>query len=274
MSDSFAEKTFLFKSCGRSKSRELPKNKKNTMKNYLILILFILPFYGMAQQTEGKIIYEQKMNMHRNLQDESMKEYIPEFSISKVQLSFKGQEALFTGVAEEEEVDGDDGEGRNMQIRIQRPTNEIYSNFASGESVELRDFFGKKYLIEKSITARAWKITGESKSILGHPCQKATFYDEETKRNIDAWFAPSIPCPAGPANYGKLPGMILEVNINDGEMMLLAIETDFSALAKPIEAPQKGKKIEEAEYNKMMDERIREMGGTPGGGPTIKVIRG
>lgn len=243
------------------------------MKKYLSLIVFLLPLYCLAQHTEGKIVYEQKMNMHRNLQDESMKEYIPEFSTSKAQLFFKGQESLFTGVEEEVE-DSDDGEGQVMQIRIQRPTNEVYSNFATGESVEIRDFFGKKFLIEKPITNKAWKITGESKSIQGHPCQKAIFEDTENKRSIVAWFAPSIPCPSGPATFSKLPGMILEVDINEGESILIAIETDFSAIDNPIEAPQKGKKITEEEYDKMMEERIREMGGTPGGGPTIKIIRG
>ena len=245
------------------------------MKKNLLLLVFILPLYCLAQQTEGIIIFEQKINMHRNLEDEAMKAYIPEYSTSKAQLLFKGQESLFTDVEEEEEDIENEEDGQRMVINIKRPVNEIYSNFASGESVELRDFFGKKYLIEKPITSRAWKITGESKSILDYPCQKATFDEPETERHIEAWFAASIPCPSGPATYNKLPGMILEININDGELILSATETNFSALETAIEAPTKGKKIEEEKFNEMRDERIREMGGTPGrSGATIKVIRG
>lgn len=245
------------------------------MKKHLILLALLLPLYSLAQHTEGRIIFEQKTNMHRSLEDEAMKQYIPEYSTSKAQLYFKGQESLFTGLEEkEEEPESNEEDGRSMQIRIQRPVNEVYCNFASGKSVELRDFFGKKYLIEKQVEERAWKITGESKSILGHPCQRAVYEDAENERTIEAWFAPSIPCPAGPATYGKLPGMILEVNINDGQTILTAVETDFSALENPIEAPTEGKKIKEEKYDQMMEERMREMGGTPGGGATIKIIRG
>lgn len=61
-----------------------------------------------------------------------------------------------------------------------------------------------------------WKITNETKSILGYQCRKAiTFYNGEKIKNkepIVAWFTDQIPASYGPYRYHGLPGFILELN--------------------------------------------------------------
>ena len=62
-----------------------------------------------------------------------------------------------------------------------------------------------------------WTITNETKDINGYTCYKATSmrYGDggvmEPKYAITAWFTPKIPVPYGPNGYGKLPGLILEL---------------------------------------------------------------
>ena len=62
-----------------------------------------------------------------------------------------------------------------------------------------------------------WVITNETKDISGYKCYKATTFRYsdsgvmDEKYAITAWFTPKIPVPYGPNGYGKLPGLILEL---------------------------------------------------------------
>jgi len=69
-----------------------------------------------------------------------------------------------------------------------------------------------------------------------------------------------------------LPGLVLEVNINNGDQVITATsinkETNLSAIKKPSE----GKKVTEAEYNKIVADKLKEMGiDNPHGGATIMI---
>ena len=59
-----------------------------------------------AQVQDGKIVYERKANLHKRLaaEQESMKNMIPEFDVSKVELSFSGNESMFRRIQEEEDI--------------------------------------------------------------------------------------------------------------------------------------------------------------------------
>lgn len=246
------------------------------MKYYVILfwLSIVLTATLNAQKTEGVIQFEEKINMHRNLPPDAgdMKAMIPEFRTSKSELLFTAGESLYRNLEEEEE-DDEMGNGQVM-IRMQRPEATFYRNYTSGRKTDQREFMGKMYLIEDAIPQTPWKMSGESREILGYNCMKAV-WDDTTggrQRNIVAWFAPDIPVPAGPVTYGQLPGMILAVDINNGEMLLTAQKIELKSLKKgAIEVPSKGEKTTQADFQKMMDARMREMGGGPGRG--IRVIR-
>ena len=62
---------------------------------------------------------------------------------------------------------------------------------------------------------------------------------------------------------------ILEIDINNGEIVMSAQKVDLKKLKKgEIEAPKKGEKITGAEFQKLMAERMRENGGRP-----MRIIR-
>lgn len=87
---------------------------------------------------------------------------------------------------------------------------------------------------------------------------------------ITVWYTPEIPVSQGPGNYWGLPGLILEAN--DGRTALLCTKIVLNAAEKVvIKAPEKGKKITQAEYDKLRVEKAKEMserfrGGNRGGG--------
>jgi len=64
-----------------------------------------------------------------------------------------------------------------------------------------------------------WKITNESKKILGFKCYKATaaITDKNSEYgkmvSLEAWFAPELNYRGGPTAYATLPGTILELNM-------------------------------------------------------------
>lgn len=239
------------------------------MKQLLFALFTLAGFAAYGQQTEGVVLFDEKVNMHRNLPPDAadVRAMIPEWRTSHAELLFSAKESLFHNLPDEEE--DEPGGGGPMVIRMQRPEAIFYRNFEAGRKTDAREFFGKNYLIDDTLAAPGWKITGQTKSILGYSCMEATMQDTVRKRQITAWFADAIPVSAGPAGFGLLPGMILELDINSGEMQFVATKVNFRKLKKnEVTAPKKGEKISEADFQKMVAERMRENGGRP-----MRIIR-
>jgi GLPGLI family protein len=232
------------------------------MKKHLVFTLFSMLFLTIsAQNTEGVLLFEEKVNLHRRMQQNpEMKAMVPEFRSSKNELYFKGDECLYKPVEEDE--DEQEMGGGGMRMRFGRPNAEIYRNFATEKRIEQRDAMGKKYLIEDTLKIVAWKLTTETKKILNYDCVKATYEDTTRKQKIVAWFTEGIALTAGPANFGSLPGMILGLDVNSGEIQYTALKIDFKTIkAEDIKAPTKGEKITEPEFRKKMAEMFQRNGG-------------
>ena len=64
-----------------------------------------------------------------------------------------------------------------------------------------------------------WTLTQETKMIGGYLCYKATspyfnfesWFEDEPKKNVIAWYTTKIPVSIGPNGYHGLPGLILEL---------------------------------------------------------------
>ncbi|HNE28873.1 MAG TPA: GLPGLI family protein [Saprospiraceae bacterium] len=239
------------------------------MKQILLALLALLAGDAIAQQTEGDIQFDEKMNMHRNLPPDAadVRAMMPEWRVSKAELLFLASESLFHNPPDEDE--DEPAEGGPMVIKMQRPEAIFYRNYSSGRKVDSREFFGKVYLIDDSLATPGWKITGQTKTILGYNCLEATTQDTVRKRQITAWFTDAIALSSGPAGFGQLPGMILELDINNGELIFTATKVNFRKLKKnELAAPKKGEKISDADFQKMVAERMRENGGRP-----MRIIR-
>lgn len=242
------------------------KKKSNNMKQVFVLLALAITYMGMDQLKEGVILYEQKVNMHRraiNVNGQDMRAMIPEFQVNKTQLLFNSNESFYKSY-EDEEADETELSSGGATVRFRRPQSEIYKNFQIGQKVELREFMGKKYLIKGEMTQTPWKITSETADLNGYACVKAIMTDSlrGEARNIAAWFTPDIPVAAGPDNFGALPGMILKVDINDGEVVYTALKIEGRPLKKgELTAPSKGKEIAEDDFRKMVEEQMKQMGG-------------
>ncbi len=86
----------------------------------------------------------------------------------------------------------------------------------------------------------------------------ASLDDTLRKQKNVVWFALDMTVSAGPECFTGLPGIILEVNINDGALIITADKIDLKPLTTRLDVPAKikGKKIDMAEYNKLIENQV------------------
>jgi GLPGLI family protein len=119
---------------------------------------------------------------------------------------------------------------------------------------------GKSYLIEGEMQPTAWKIQNDLKEVAGHICMKAVTEDTLKNQKIVAWFAQDIPIQAGPDRFNGLPGMILEIDINEGAMSITANKITFKKLTTELDLPKKikSKKMNNETYLNLLKQFILE----------------
>ncbi|HMK04385.1 MAG TPA: GLPGLI family protein [Ferruginibacter sp.] len=234
------------------------------MKKVLAILAAIISLQATeAQVKEGRITYEQKVDVHRRIPEDNqqMRSMIPQFRTGKFELLFADNQSLYKAI--EEEPDMTEQNNGGMVIRMGGAAeNEYYKNFSTQKAVDKRELMQDIYLVEDSIPTSAWKLEeGETKTILGYTCKKAT---GKSERGVDvvAWYAEELPVAAGPEQFNSLPGMILGIDANKGEIVFTAISLDKKVDAKSIKAPTRGKKITHAEYLAKQAEFLRN---NPGG---------
>ena len=99
-------------------------------------------------------------------------------------------------------------------------------------------------------------------------------YDDE--RKVEVWFTPEIPVSSGPGEYGQLPGMILEIDLNEGDRTITATAVEAGDVAKDVlKEPKKGKEVTSEEYREIVREKMKEMRAERGaqGGGHMMIIR-
>jgi len=262
------------------------------MKRLLIASAMLIAIPSLAQVKEGKILYERTIQMQIRINDDNpaMQNMIPKERKDKFELFFTEGKSLWQPVEDDGQSDETafgDGGGMRMFIRMPGSNDIIFHNVTDSKKVEQRELAEKNYIITDSIRKLNWKVAGETKTILGHNCMKATSQrmqesfrmtmdNGEAKRekvmdtlNIVAWFTNEIPGSFGPELYqGQLPGTILEIDVNNGRTSFKAIEISPKVDVAKIKEPSKGKKATPEEFAKEREKMMQEMmqnGGGPGG---------
>ena len=244
--------------------------------------LWLAASYVNAQQKEGKVTYERTVQVQMRMQgmNDEMERMIPRTRTDKFELNFANNQSLWKQAEQEDDnnsFSSGDG-GMHIQMVVAGSNDVLFNNFETAKRVEQREFFDKKFVIEDSIRPLKWKMAGETKSILGHNCMKATAVSvsQRTMMNMDngkmerkevsdtsniiAWFATDIPVSAGPAEYqGQLPGLILEMDVANGRQTFKAIDISAKADVASIKEPQAKKKYTPEEFRKERDKMMEEM---------------
>jgi GLPGLI family protein len=225
-------------------------------------------------QTTGVINYEVKINLHRNIpkEREAQKAMIPEFRTMKQQLFFNESESLYKPVIEDEE-ENFTASGGGVRMMFRMPGTELYLDQNTGKTISKQELMGKNYLIEDSVKMSPWKFDTQTKMIANYECNMAYYTQTDTIKigdrepiirtsEITAWYTNKIRPFLGPERFNTLPGAVLAVDINNGERLILAKTIELRALKKnELKAPATGTKITQAEFRKLMEEQMKQMGG-------------
>jgi GLPGLI family protein len=232
------------------------KNKE--MKNKLLYILSLLPVVLYAQQSaqiEYKINFldseylkktaQSKNEFLENLIIES-KEFLKETTFL---LTINGNQSTFKV---NQQIATKNTSLSKFAYALVNGDGLYYTNMADNEILHQMEAYGSRIILKTSYDDYNWTLTGESKKIDKYLCYKAILSQENKK--ITAWFSPDIPFRFGPAGYGNLPGLILELSFeNDlSSIVYFASHLDFDKnKIQTIEKPNGGKVIGKLEYDKM-----------------------
>lgn len=249
--------------------------KQFVMSKFIYLILFTLPIALLGQNTSGYVTFDEKINLHKRIKTDNpeIKAMLPEFKTDKKVLYFSPDACLYKNVSKE---DGDlsikKSEGdHEVKMVFRAPENILFRDLKEGKTIEKKEFMTRDFLINGELPKKTWKITGKQENIAGFLCMEAVL--DDTVKTV-AWFTPQIPVSAGPAIYGDLPGLILKVSQKDDEVVFEATKVEFQEIdAEKFAAPTEGKKVSREKFEKIVEEKMKEMQETQGGNSTIRIIK-
>jgi GLPGLI family protein len=231
----------------------------------VLWIAFFLTFASAsAQQTEGHIRYLITHNWAKKMaavdyisqqrKDESAYMWGKEEWKLFSDLYFNQEMSKYIDSEEKVEAEDFGYSWRKDEYTIRR-------DFVRDSTHDAIDHLGKVYLVEDVIQFPPWKVKNDLKEVAGHLCMNAYWVDTVKLQNVTAWFALDIPVSAGPERLGGLPGVILELDVNDGAMVITADKVELAPLGKELDLPTKkvkGKKISEAEYTELIKKHMAE----------------
>jgi len=253
-------------SCCRGVKFQQTKNSNHKAMNriFTLFLFSLIATASLAQNAEGVVSYKRKTYwikiiarmtfLSREEKDraaQTWKNYEEENNAEKMKLAFNANESLYTYASEQGETDDGKYSWRNRDLQL-------YRNFEKDKKTEVEEMLGKTYIVEDSLHTPVWKIGNQIKDVAGYICMKAETEDPIKKQKITAWFAQDIPVPAGPERYNGLPGVILELDLNDGDVVIEATSVTFRKLTPDdLKLPKlKGKKINDVAYDAMIRQHI------------------
>jgi GLPGLI family protein len=209
-------------------------------------IFFIIAIALMAQHlpaqavflSKGKIEFERRTNIWAGLTGsfaDEIKKSVPQYKTTYFDLIFDGDKAIYKPGRETD----------NKPVPFYNTPandNEVYSNFASDQSVAQKKVFEKTFLIQDSLRHAKWKIKNDFREIAGFNCRRATTIIMDSVFVV-AFYTDEITVPGGPESFSGLPGMILGLVINRVHTSWYATKVEVNAVdTKQITPPTKGNK--------------------------------
>lgn len=251
----------------------------------LFSIFFIFSI-SVAQDFKGKAVYQSQTKLDIQLDSTQIpkdrmadiKEMMKSQLEKRFELTFNKTEAIY----KEEDKLEQPGQ-RGFRFNISQGV--LYKNIKDKRYARQIESFSKEFLVKDSLPKYEWVMEGDSKMIGEHLCFKATTTKEvpnmrlgpprpaddkkEKDQNettepktkiiaVTAWYTPEIPINNGPSDYYGLPGLILE--INEDKTNYLCVELTLNSKeATEITEPTKGKVVNQKEFDKIVEEKIKEM---------------
>lgn len=250
-------------------------------KIVLLLSGILLSGAAFSQTGSGRVQYARTVQLQISFQGGAggFEQQMPTSRTDRFECTFGNGQSIWKNAEAEQDNDNlINTDGAQIRMVVAGNDDVVYHHFGQSRRVEKRELFDKTFILEDSIRPLKWKMTGETRTILGHPCMKATSSQVRTSMRmsmengkmerkevtdtsvIEAWFATDIPVSAGPAEYqGQLPGLILELDVANGRQVFKATEISEKADLAEIKEPTGKKRYTPAEFRQERDKMMQEM---------------
>ena len=249
------------------------------MKN-LILLFIVCAGNLLFGQQSGVITYVETVALKLDVEGENLggvdiSSMLPSERKEVMILSYQDQKSSYRRgekqEMEDQSLSSDDGTIR-IEIMEDDTESNYYVDYQTKQVSDLQGFMGKSFIIESDLEKPQWKVSPDKVKYLGYECLKAT---TKNKKGVEvtAWFAPEISIGVGPRGYGQLPGAILMLTTEDKTLEIKATEVSFKDEVSVIK-PKEGKKVSAEEYEKIVDEKMKEMEENMKGNGMMIQIRG
>ncbi len=185
------------------------------MEKLFIISFFIFSsFISFSQINAGKIVFERRTNLDKQIIDGRMKSQVNENNKIRVELFdlyFNDSSSIFKPILSDEADPLSWATSRNT----------ILQNFKSNEKLSELNISGQIVYVKDKNQIRNWKITESKRTIANYECYKAIWQKNDSTR-IYAWFSVDIVTTVGPEGFNGLPGAILGLATEDGGIIYFA----------------------------------------------------
>lgn len=264
----------------------------NFLLKSIVLIFLLIQTVLSAQNFQGSAVYQTKTKVEMDLAASG----IPADRIKRIEEMMKNQmektyiltfDKTASIYKEEEKLDQSTGGRGGMRFMMMGggASGKYYKNIQTKTSAKENEFSGKNFLIKDELKTYIWKMEQETKMIGNNLCFKATTIIEMSasannftfgRRNSDnqedekeeeekielvpvtAWYSMDIPVSHGPGDYWGLPGLILEINAGNTQILCTKIVMNPKEKAD-ISEPNKGKVVTQKEYDEILKVKMKEM---------------
>ncbi len=228
-----------------------------------ILLLFLLTTPAMAQDLSGVVSYEQVYHWTKIY---SRLDYMSQEEKDRMKLTWgnddesKTKMTLFFTPDKSKYTYDENQEDEDRRYSSRQREYSIYRNFEEETKTEIIEMLGKTYVIEDSLKVPKWKVMNKIKEVAGQLCMLAVTEDTIKKQKIEAWFAHDLPVPMGPGQYYGLPGLIMELDVNEGDLVITAKKVEMKSIDEEVKLPKKlkGKNLNSKEYDNLIYTHIRD----------------
>ena len=237
-----------------SRINQKQKRLINLLKSISLAILILLSSLSFAQKMEGSVRY---LMIHNFTKMYAAVDYLSKQTVDRLtymyanNAEYKTYGILYLSPTQSKYEDSEESaDNRDSGYSWRKDKYTINRNYEKNTIFDIIDLLGKAYIIEDSIHVPKWKILNDMKEIAGHVCMNAFWNDTLKKQKVVGWYALDLPNSGGPERFSGLPGLILEVDINNGALVITADKIEKKKLTTELDLPKKikGKKIKELDY--------------------------
>lgn len=239
--------------------------------SHLLLLCALLIVTGAARAqnntqflSQGRIEFQRSVNVYAQISNEEENDQWAElrkkmsnhFKTAYFDLFFTRNKCLYKP--------GRESDDKQSAFFWQPPAqdNIVWSHLDSARAISRKNVFEQAFLVQDSLRQIKWKITDETRNIVGFNCRRANAIIMDSIYVV-AFYTDEILATGGPESFTGLPGMILGVSLPHQHISWFATKVEAVAVTEAqVAPPAKGKKVNNAGLLETIQASLKDWGKT------------